>query len=70
MTTLREDFVSCCYSLILFLFIFWLEGVCINALPVQFRYMINTEDYQYPLILTSPSADGLVSMAGTAGFSF
>lgn len=37
MTTLREDFVSCYYSLILVLFIFWLEGVCINALPGQFR---------------------------------
>lgn len=35
MTTLREDFVSCYYSLILVLFIFWLEGVCINALPGQ-----------------------------------
>lgn len=70
MTTLREDFVSCYHSFILSVFLFWLEGVCINALPGQFGLMINTEDYQYPLILTSPSADGLVSMAGTAGCSF
>lgn len=38
MTTLREDFVSCYYSLILFLFILWLEGVCINAVPIDDKY--------------------------------